>query len=95
MRDGRKAVGYLVLAYNFDLEFGGLEGLVTDLFVEEKYRGRGLGERALELADDYCRSRGIGTIELQVEAENRAARAFYRRIGFAQLSRVVITREVK
>jgi len=39
---------------------------VTALFVEEKYRGKGLGKRALEVAGAHCRSRGIGTIELQV-----------------------------
>jgi hypothetical protein len=32
MRDGIKAVGYLVLAFNFDLEFVGFEGLVTDRY---------------------------------------------------------------
>ena len=42
MLDNDKAIGYVVLTYNFDLEFDGLEGLVTDLFVIEKYRGRGL-----------------------------------------------------
>src|ERR1700730_3633061 len=47
MRDGIKAVGYVVLAFNFDLEFGGFEGLVTYLYIDEKYRGGGLGEREL------------------------------------------------
>jgi hypothetical protein len=32
VRDGIKAVGYAVLAFNFDLEFGGFDGLVTDLY---------------------------------------------------------------
>ncbi len=95
MLDGDKAIGYIVLTFNFDLEFGGLEGLVTDLFVIEKYRGRGLGKRALDVVDDYCRSREIDTVELQVTAENKQAQAFYRRIGFEQLSRVVMTRDVR
>jgi ribosomal protein S18 acetylase RimI-like enzyme len=95
MLDGDKAIGYVVLTFNFDLEFGGLEGLVTDLFVIEKYRGRGLGKRALEAVDAYCRSRGIGTVELQVTAENTEAQAFYRTIGFEQLSRIVMTRDIR
>ncbi len=90
-----KAIGYVVLTFNFDLEFGGLEGLVTDLFIIEKYRGHGLGKRALDVVDDYCRSREIGTVELQVTAENKEAQAFYRRIGFEQLSRVVMARDVR
>jgi GNAT superfamily N-acetyltransferase len=95
MRDGERAMGYVVLTFNYDLEFGGLEGLVTDLFVERRYRGRGLGKGALEAVDDYCRQRGIRMVELQVTERNTEALAFYRRIGFQQLSRVVMTREVK
>src|SRR5579864_9829290 len=33
LRDGSKAVGYVMLAFTFDLEFGGFEGLVTDLYI--------------------------------------------------------------
>ena len=94
MRDEIEAVGYLMLTFNFDLEFGGFEGLVTDLYIEERYRGRGLGERALEVVDDYCRSQGIGTVELQVIEDNEEAQAFYRKIGFTRLNRIVMAREV-
>jgi ribosomal protein S18 acetylase RimI-like enzyme len=95
MTDGPRSAGYVVLTYNYDLEFGGLEGLVTDLYICPAYRGSGLGRRALETVDDYCRSRRIGTVELQVEQDNVAAQAFYRKLGFRQLTRVVMTRKVR
>ncbi|MGH7839952.1 MAG: GNAT family N-acetyltransferase [Candidatus Binataceae bacterium] len=95
MRDGHSAVGYVVLTFNYDLEFDGLEGLVTDLFIRAELRGGGLGRRALEVVDSYCRIRGIRAVELQVETDNKTAQAFYRKIGFKQLSRVVMTRAVK
>jgi len=94
MYAGARPAGYAVLTYNFDLEFGGIEGLVTDLFVDARYRGRGLGRRALDVVDNYCRARGIGMVELQVENENVEAQAFYRKLGFKQLSRIVMTRDV-
>ena len=75
MLDNNMAVGYVVLPFNFHLEFGGLEGLVTDLFVIEKYRDRGLGKRALDAVDDYGRKRGIGTVERQVTSENTKSQA--------------------
>jgi ribosomal protein S18 acetylase RimI-like enzyme len=90
-----RPVGYVLLTFNFDLEFGGTEGLVTDLYVDSAYRGGGFGRRALDVVDNYCRARGIGTVELQVENDNAAALAFYKRIGFKQLSRVVMTRKVR
>jgi hypothetical protein len=46
MRDGAKAVGYVVLTFTY-LEFGGLEGIVTDLFIRSEYRTRGLRRHAL------------------------------------------------
>lgn len=95
MREGAKSIGYAVLTFNYDLEFDGLEGLVTDLFVDAEYRGSGLGKRALEVVDDYCRQRGIRVVELQVEVDNSSAQAFYRRIGFRKLSRIVMMREIK
>jgi diamine N-acetyltransferase len=94
IEQGRARAGYIILTFNYDLEFGGMEGIVTDLFVREKYRGRGLGEQALEYVSDYCRTRGISAIELQVEKENTAAQAFYRRLGFRKLSRIVMAKEV-
>jgi len=46
------------------------------------------------VVDDYCRSQGIGTVELQVVEHNEDAQAFYRKIGFTRLNRVEMTREV-
>ncbi len=95
IRDGVRAVGYVILTYCLDLEFGGIEGLVTDLFIQEAHRGRGLGRRALDAVDDHCRAHRIGTVELQVEENNIAAQEFYRRVGFKRLSRIVMTRDVR
>ncbi len=94
MRDGSNAVGYTVLTFNYDVEFGGLEGILTELFICSKYRKRGLGRQMLTVVYDYCRSLGIRTIELQVEEHNRGALAFYRRLGFKRFSRLVMSRNI-
>jgi GNAT superfamily N-acetyltransferase len=49
----KKPVGYAVLTYNFDLEYGGLEGKLTDLYVDKHYRNRGVGSLALYEIEDY------------------------------------------
>src|SRR5579864_2821227 len=56
-RDSGKAVGYAILTFNYDVEFGGVEGIVTDLFVKTNYRGRRLGERIMAAIEDYCRTK--------------------------------------
>lgn len=93
-RDGAKAVGYVVLTFNYDLEFGGFEGYVTDVFIDSRYRRSGLGRQAFEIIYAYCRSAGISTVELQVIEHNRDARKFYRRLGFEELPRIVMARDV-
>jgi len=88
--DGTRMVGYLVLTYNYDLEFGGDEGIVTELYVETSVRGWGIGRKLIDAARSFCHKSGIGTIELQVSKNNRRARSFYKSLGFREFDRVVM-----
>jgi len=83
-------VAYLVLTFNYDLEFGGLEGMITDLYVEAGWRRYGVGRQLIDLARSFCHKSGIGTLELQVTRANRRARAFYKALGFREFDRVVM-----
>src|SRR6202007_574646 len=85
----KKPVGYAILTYNFDLEYGGVEGMLTDLFVEKRFRQRGVGSLAIYEIEDFCRERGIRTIELQVQHHNKSAHTFYKKTGFRVLPRKV------
>jgi ribosomal protein S18 acetylase RimI-like enzyme len=51
------------------------------------YRRRGLGAAVLGALADTARARGITGLYLQVELENEAARALYRRAGFREAYR--------
>jgi len=88
--NGTRLVAYLVLTYNYDLEFGGLEGIITELYVEERARGWGIGRKLIDAAHSFCHKSGIGTIELQVSKGNRRARSFYKALGFQQFDRIVM-----
>jgi ribosomal protein S18 acetylase RimI-like enzyme len=95
IRDGVHLAGYAILTFNYDVEFGGVEGIVTDLFIHAPYRGLGIGRQVMALIDGYCRLAGIHALELQVEKDNGDAQEFYRRLGFKTLSRLVMSRAVK
>jgi ribosomal protein S18 acetylase RimI-like enzyme len=95
MESHKKAVGYAIVTYNFDLEYGGMEALLTDLYVEKRYRNKGIGSLALYEIEDFCRERGIRAIELQVQHHNKAAATFYRKAGFRILPRKVLVLEVR
>jgi ribosomal protein S18 acetylase RimI-like enzyme len=88
--DGEHA-GYLVLAFSFSLEFHGRYGFLDELYLREGYRGRGLGRRAIEKAEEACRSVGGRALRLEVTCENAAARSFYARLGFDDTGRDLLT----
>ncbi len=90
IHQGAEVAGYVMVTFNYDLEFGGMQGIITDLFIREKFRRSGLGKRALDCVGEYCRGIGISAIELQVEHDNQAAQAFYHKLGFKRLSRLVM-----
>jgi len=86
----RELAGYAILTYNYDLEFGGVQGIITDLFIREAYRRQGLGARMISAIVSFCRTNGISAIELQVTRGNRRARDFYHSLGFETLDRLVM-----
>jgi len=55
---------------------------VYDLFIEEHFRGRGLGRKALELVEEDARAAGLSGIDLNVWGRNDVARRLYRSAGF-------------
>jgi GNAT superfamily N-acetyltransferase len=83
-------VGYAILTYNYDLEFGGVQGIVTEFFIIERHKRHGLGRRMIAAIAGFCRKNRIRTIELQVTRRNRRARRFYESLGFETLDRLVM-----
>jgi ribosomal protein S18 acetylase RimI-like enzyme len=61
---------------------GAGRAFVYDLFIEEHFRGGGLGRRALELVEEDARAEGLSGIDLNVWGRNEVARRLYRSAGF-------------
>ena len=92
IQSGGEAAGYLVLTFGFSLEFGGRDAFIDELYVREEFRGRGLGRRAIELGERACRERGVGALHLEVERANAGAQELYRRSGFRDHDRYLMTK---
>ncbi len=75
--DGGDRVGHVWWAPR-----GAGRAYVYDLFVEERFRGRGLGRKALELIEEGARAAGLSGIDLNVWGRNDVARRLYRSAGF-------------
>jgi ribosomal protein S18 acetylase RimI-like enzyme len=65
--------------------------MITELFVEARWRRFGIGRLLIDLALSFCHKSGIATLELQVSRDNRKARAFYKSLGFREFDRVVMS----
>ena len=94
IRHRHRTVGYIIATFGFDLEFGGTQATVTDLFIRARYRGKGLGRIALLNVEEFCRGCGVQAIELQVARTNASALAFYERLGFRAHERVPMSRRI-
>jgi ribosomal protein S18 acetylase RimI-like enzyme len=86
-------VGYALCAFTFDLEFNGREAWLTEIFVVDDARGRGLGTAAMQDIQRELHARGINALHLQVRPDNPAL-ALYERLGFSRVPRVIMTRRL-
>ena len=90
---GGAAIGYAIVTFGYDLEFGGRDAYLTELWIDPEARGRGAGAAALELLDGELRALGVRALHLGVLPEN-PARRLYERAGFVASPRVFMTRRL-
>ena len=59
---------------------------ISTMAIDEKYRGKGIGNLFFEKVKQLKQEKGYDTIELQVNAKNRLAYEMYRKYGFTEKS---------
>lgn len=80
--DGTKIVaGFAVWFLNYSTWQGKHGVYLEDLFVRERFRGRGLGKMALQYLANICLSRGYGRFQWWVLDWNQPSIEFYRALG--------------
>ncbi len=60
------------------------EGHITNIAVEEKYRGLGVGNRIVEGLIQLCIDRDIKAATLEVRKSNEIAKSLYKKYGFKE-----------
>ena len=92
--DQDEAIGYMVMAFDYSLEYRGKGAWVDELFVAPAYRGRGVGTEALRFFEEAARDLGASVIHLEVNHGNPALE-LYRRMGFQDHQRYLMTKWLK
>lgn len=75
--------GYLVLAFNFSLEFGGSCTFIDEFYISESHRSQGNGAHILKQVMDLTAKRGGGAVLLEASDNNDRAMRLYLRSGFS------------
>ena len=92
IRDGDTAIGYSILTLGHSIEYGGRDAFIDELYIRSSHRGRGLGRRAVEVAEAAARKLRVRAIHLEVDRDNDAALGLYRKFGFEEHERLLMTK---
>jgi ribosomal protein S18 acetylase RimI-like enzyme len=88
----KEIIGYLVVTFGFSLEYRGRDAFVDEFYIQEKYRGKAIGKQGLQFAEKICQEQDIQALHLEVERENINAQAVYRKTGFVEHNRYLLTK---
>ncbi|MBI2969859.1 MAG: GNAT family N-acetyltransferase [Gammaproteobacteria bacterium] len=79
---GPDTIGYIILCFSWSVECGGRDALIDEFYIAEGRRGRGYGQRALQLVLEEARNLGVVSVYLEVGRDNLRGQSFYTSLGF-------------
>lgn len=77
-----EACGFVLLSKSFSQEAGGISVTIEEIYIDEKYRGRGLATEFFEYLKGIDE---IKRLRIEVEDYNEGAKHLYERMGFELL----------
>jgi ribosomal protein S18 acetylase RimI-like enzyme len=90
-----KTAGYVILTMGFSFEYHGREAFIDELYLAPEFRGRGIGGAAMEFVAARAGAMGVNAIHLEVDPQNDAAVGLYRRLGYVDHDRRLMTKWLK
>jgi GNAT superfamily N-acetyltransferase len=81
-RDGERVIALMDLTFRETIYHGGDTTIIEDLIVDEAHRGKGIGTRLVQLAEELARARGCRSIELSSDLHRREAHRFWQARGY-------------
>ena len=79
--DGDDGVGFATVYWSWDTLLAARTGIMHDLFVAPRARGRGVAEALVEASRRECRRHGAVKLGWQTGRDNRRAQRVYERVG--------------
>jgi len=91
VREESATIGYLVICFDYSLEYRGKGAWIDELFVEVAHRGKGIGTQLLDLAETASREHHAKFLHLEV-THGSPAIDLYRRRGFLDHQRYLMSK---
>jgi len=93
--NGAGLIGYIILTLGFSFEFRGHDAFIDELYVVPAHRRRGYGRQAMAFVEQEAREMGVNAIHLEVDRGNDSALELYRRSGYKDHDRFLMTKWLK
>ncbi len=90
--EGTKPVGYVVLTPGFSFGFHGHDAFIDELYIEAAFRRRGYGRQAVAFVERKAHEMDVNAIHLEVDRGNDPACELYRRAGYQDHDRFLMTK---
>lgn len=87
-----EVVGFIHMSLRVDYVEGSTTspvGYIEAIYVEEKYRGKGISRRLIETGVQWVKAMGCSQVASDTELHNTDSQAFHKRIGFKEAGIIV------
>ena len=93
--DNDKAIGFICgQMYGSICYQNGLQGELTELFVDKEYRQRGVATKLIKTIEDELIKSNVQEIYLKTGLNNKKARKLYEKCGYFDYEEVVYKKEI-
>jgi len=80
-REAGDAVGFATIYWSYSTLSACPIGVMNDLYVAPRARGKGLGARLIRACEAQCSAHGVGLLEWETAPSNARAQSVYDRLG--------------
>jgi len=84
IKQGQEKIGYVILTRYHSVEKGGVTIYIDELYVEERFRRRGVGKTILDEVVKIAQKEKAKAIWANTEHNNPGAQQFFKSAGFRQ-----------
>ncbi len=85
-------IGYVIITFGFSFEYGGRDAFLDEIYIEEKFRSKGIGSQVMYIILQKSKGLGINALHLEVEQGNTKGINLYKKFNFGFNNRKLLTK---